>query len=451
MIAIVGLYCIAGISTSKAKSGLSIIRDAEIEDILYQYSAPLLASTGIPPRALRIRLVKDNSLNAFVTTGMNMYINTGLLVRAETANQVIGVMAHETGHIAGGHMVRMRNELQGLQTVSLLSTIVGVAAGALSGHGEIAGAIISGSQGSALKTLFSFSRTQESSADAFATRALDATGQSARGLLQFFEILKQQEALLGTQQDPYLRTHPLTKDRIIALEHHVQNSAYSSATEPDSFKIAHARTRAKLYAFFNPLRRTLNKYPDTDTSLPARYARAIAYYRQGLLSDALPIINSLIADFPTDPFFEELKGQMFFENGRIADAIPAYEQAIEKYKVLATGRNIALLYQAYAHTLVESGTPKHAATAENLLRRALQDNPHSAFNWQLLARAYTIQAKKGEAQYATAEFSLRTGQAPKAMYHAKMAMKELTEGSSLWLRASDIVNYVEQARKNAVE
>ncbi|MFN3077727.1 MAG: M48 family metalloprotease, partial [Alphaproteobacteria bacterium] len=314
-----------------ANSGQPVqIRDTEIENIIRIFGTPLFQAVGFAPDTVRLHLVVDKSLNAFVAEGLNLYLHTGLLIRTETADQLIGVMAHEIGHITGGHLVRREQDVGVFQMGSLLATVLGAAAAVASGRGDVGGAVAMAGSDAALKSFFSYTRSQESSADTAALKMLDLTGQSARGLLDFFLILGDQELLMPRQQDPYVRTHPLTRDRVEFVRHHVETSSHPAERSHPEYAEMHRRMRAKLIAFLEPTNQALLRYKENDQAIDARYVRAIAFYRRADLNRALPLIEGLIAERPADPYFLELKGQMLFENGRGREAIEPYRQAVRR-------------------------------------------------------------------------------------------------------------------------
>lgn len=412
-------------------AGASVLRDAEIETIIRSYADPLFRASGIPPESVRIRILDDPSLNAFVTTGNRMFIHSGLLIKTETPLQMIGVIAHETGHIAGGHIARIGPELEKAMMTSLLATALGVVAGAASGRADAGLAAMTLGSSVAERTFFAFSRTQESSADAFAMKVLDSSNLSAQGLLEFFETLRGQELLVSARQDPYVRTHPLTEDRIIAIEHHVEEKNIP-ARIPSQQQALHDRMVAKLSAFLNSQARTLQRYPLSDQSVAARYARSIAYYRRGDLAKSLPEIDSLIQDYPKDPYFHELRGQMLVESTRIDEGLPSYRKAV------SLAPNAPLIGISYGHALVESSNPADWTEAQTVLRNALAREPDHAFGWRMLGTAYGKAGDETRAAYAMAEYALLTGDRSQARFQAAKAEKGLKQSDPLWLRLQDI-------------
>lgn len=421
--------------------GRRLIRDAEIEDTIRAYAAPIFQQAGLQPQGIDIYLIQDRSLNAFVSGGRKIFIHTGLLTRAETPLQVIGVIAHETGHIVGGHIVGRQQEIKNAQITTFASYLLGIGAAIASGQPGAGVAIISGGQDLALKGLLSYSRGQEQAADQAGVRLLEANGLSPRGILDFMKILEGQEILLATNQDPYLRSHPLTQDRIVFLENVVQKSRFSNSPAPVELVAAHARMRAKLIGFLEPLARVFQHFPKTDNSVAARYARAIAYYRQPDLKKALPLIDGLLSDFPQDPFFHELKGQMLFENGRLAEALPAYEAAVELRS------RSAILRLGLAQVQIELNDVELNDRAVENLEAALRREPGNGFAWRLSATAYGRRGDKGMTALSLAEYALASGRLGEARQQSVRAQKILAEYSPGWLRAQDVDNLAERLQK----
>ncbi len=419
-----------------------IIRDAEIENTIRTAVTPIFQAAGLNPNAVDIILIDDPSLNAFVSGGQRIYIHTGLLMRAESPEQVIGVIAHETGHIVGGHIAARINEVQDASTTLLVSYLLGLGAAIATGRGEVAAATISGAQDIALKNILSFSRSQEQSADQAAVRLLNATQQSPEGLLDFMEILSGQEALLSANQDPYLRTHPLTIERITFLRNSVDESPYRDAKASPELAEQFARVRAKLIGFLKPKSQVFRDYPKDDTSLEARYAHAIAYYRTADMDRALPLVDGLIEEHPQDPYFQELKGQMLFEQGQLQESLPYLETAA---KLLPDSPHILLLL---SQVLIEVNDPESDRQALANLQRVVQAEPDNAFAWRLSATAYGRLGDKGMTSLSMAEAALANGRFSEAKVHSKRALEILPTGSPNWIRADDVFNASERAEKN---
>ncbi len=430
LLVILALF-LPGPSSAQSKNP-KFIRDAEIENIIRAYATPLFQSAGLNPRAIDVYLIQDKSLNAFVAGGANMFLHTGLLMSADEPLQVIGVIAHETGHIAAGHHVGRSDEIRNAGLRGLAAYLLGISAAIASGQPALGAAIISGGQDIALKGLLSYSRGQEQAADQAAVNLLKATRQSPRGMLDFTRKLSGQEVLLAASQDPYLRTHPLTRDRVGFLERALQESAYADEPASAEFIALHKRMRAKLIGFLEPVNKVLRSYPETDTSLEARYARAIAYYRDADLTRAVPLIDGLIAEQPEDPYFRELKGQMMFENGHISDALPAYRVAV-RLSPEEPQLNLAL-----ARVELALDDPAMDKSALKHLDITLAHEPDNGFAWRQAAIAYGRGGNQGMTRLALAEAALAQGRAGEAREHAVRAQGLLASGSPSWLRAQDV-------------
>lgn len=413
--------------------GISLIRDAEIEDTIRTMATPLLQVAGLNPESVSIHLVNDKTLNAFVADGQRLFINTGLLMRAESAQQVIGVIAHETGHMAGGHLSRMgKAQDQGTAT-ALIATILGAAAGIATGRGDVAGAVIAGGVGAAGRGFLSFTRSQENSADQAALKFLDATKQSANGLLEFMQILEGQELLNAANQDSYARTHPLTSDRIDAIRAHIDSSAYSKIGDDPAMQLAFERTKAKLIGYFDQPTLTLRKFPPSDVSIPARYARAFAYSKIPEPDHALAELDSLLQTVPDDPYFLELKAQVLFENGKIDAAIPPFRRAVEQLP------DEPLLRTEYARVLIESQRKEDIEEAVKQLKLSLSRDRNSSSAWRQLGIAYGKLGDVGRSSLALAEEALMRGNGSEVKFHAGRASEMFPRGSPEWLQAEDLL------------
>jgi len=409
----------------------SLIRDAEIEQTIALYAAPIFEAADLSADSVEIYLVKDNRLNAFVAGGQKLFIHTGLLQAAETPEQVIGVLAHETGHIAGGHLARIRQKMQGVSAESILSIVLGGIA-AVAGRGDVAAGVIASGQGFAQRSLLNYTRTEEGSADQAAVAYLDTTGISSRGLLEFFQILKKEELTKTSEQNPYVRSHPLTHERITFLEDYVAKSPLADVRVSDDFQRRHDRTRAKLIAFLLPPGHAFRHYPENDTSLPARYARAIAHHQDSNQSAALGELTPLLDAHPDDPFFHELEGQIYFENGQMIPAIKAYEKAN------ALLPNHPLILLALGRAYLESQTPELRTAAIRTLQQTVHLDPEQSFAWRQLGIAYGKAGQQGLSDLALAEESYLRRRYSNAIFLAGRAETNFKTGTPEWLRAEDI-------------
>ena len=414
------------------------IRDAEIENYLRALATPIYQAADIEPTNININIVQSRVVNAFVAEGMNEFFYTGLLQLTENPEQLAGVIAHETGHISGGHLVRGKEGMENASGEAILGIILAIAAGVASGNTQVAAGALSGSQHIAERNFLSFNRTIEASADAAGMTFLDKAGISTRGMMEFFEKLSGQELIPSDRQSEYVRTHPLTEDRIDAVRDHLDHSPLKDAKLANKFYVMHDRMKAKLLGYLQP-ETALLRYTDTDKRLTARYARAIALYRSGQADHALALTDSLIKDEASNPFFYELKAQIQFENGRVTDSIVSYKKANDLLP------DSALLRESYGHALLESKDPDDLDRAITNLQQANRLESHAPSVWRLLAAAWGRKADatqdpqwQGMATYALAEEASAEGRDKPAAQLAERAMKILPKGSPSWLRAQDI-------------
>jgi len=417
---------------SRDALGAKLIRDTEIENTIRAIGSPLFEAAGLRSDDIRIFLIADETLNAFVAGGLNLFIHTGLIMNAKNVNQLAGVVAHETGHIAGGHLARFSGRIRGAGSAALVATILGALTAIATGSGEAGAAIVIGGQGAAIGSILAYSRAQEAAADQAGMQFLDETHQSSRGMRDFFKTLEDQELLPPSMQNPYVQTHPITRYRIESVESHLTRSPYRDAKPDPKLVEKFVRMRAKLQAYLNPPTDTFRDYPASDTSVAARYARAIAHYRKNDLDHALPLMDALIRDEPRNPYFAEMKGQALLEAGRIEEARDAYEKAAQ------LDPDSGLIRIDLARTqLALNRKPLVKAALDNLLI-ATRKNPEMPIAWQQLAIAYGRDGQIGMSNVASAEHALLTGKLKDALYHTARAKKKLPSGSAGWVRAEDI-------------
>jgi predicted Zn-dependent protease len=421
---------------------LSLVRDAEIENSIRTMVTPIWRAAGLDPSAVEIMIVQDGTLNAFVAGGQRIFINTGLLLRTERPNQLIGVLAHETGHIAGGHLARAQEEMEKLSTLQILEALLGagaMAGGAASGigSGRPAPADSGGGLGApgSLMYFLKYTQTQENSADQAAMTFLERTHQSVKGTIEFLRLLQREERMMIGRRDPYLSTHPLTPDRIAFFEEAAARSQYTNAPESAQFLDMHHRIVAKLMGFLTPSV-ALQRYAEGDRAVPARYARAIALYRTGALGSALLTIDGLLKEYPNDPYFHELRGQMLYESGRAAESVPSYRRAVQ----LLPG--IGILKVDFARALLETNRPDDDREAVRNLELARQTESGSFDLWRLMATGYSKLNNHGMTSLARAEMAILRGNRAEAQAHAATAERQLPQGTPAWQRAQDIKAYI---------
>ncbi|HET6620294.1 MAG TPA: M48 family metalloprotease [Dongiaceae bacterium] len=412
--------------------GVRLIRDAEIEATLRAYADPIFAAAGLDTSAVQVHIIEDKRINAFVSNGMQIFIHTGLLTQAKTPNELIGVIAHETGHIQGGHLARRKEELENRTIEAIIGLLAGVAIGVASGSGAAGVGAATLGQSIAQRDLLQYSQAQEGAADQAAFRLLEATQQSPKGMVDFFRMLVRQEALSEINQDPYMRTHPLTTSRVDAAEAALQKSPYADRKDPPELMARHERMLAKLNGYLEPLGRVMTMYPEKDQSVPARYARAIAYFRVSRTEEAIASMDSLLKEAPNDPFFIEQKAQILYDRGRIAEALPLYQRALD----LAPQEPLIRLELAEAQ--VELEDPATLEPALQNLKEVVRLEPKNARAFHLLATAYGRSGDQPMATLAQAEEFLARGKSREAKEFADRAMQGLKVGSPGWLKAQDI-------------
>tara|TARA_B100001939_G_scaffold201813_1_gene173432 strand:- start:26317 stop:27768 length:1452 start_codon:yes stop_codon:yes gene_type:complete len=425
-------FMMSSMAHAQRRGGLAILRDAEIEKYIRNMAEPLFVAAELDPGSVKTYLINDNTLNAFVAGGQNIFIHSGLLIAAENSNQVIGVLAHETGHITGGHLTRFTDGLKGATAMTLLGAILGAAAIA-AGSGDAGMALMMGGQHLGTRTFLKYSRTQESAADQAGLTLLEKTEQSGEGLIDFLDHLGDQELLSSYQQDPYARTHPVSVERVARLRQRVTTSPYYGKAPDPTIETEFKRLQAKLYGYLKPGYATLNKYPPEDQSLYARYARTFAYHKMHQVEKALQEVDALIASAPQDPYFYETKGQILFENGRIEEAIPAYRMAVKNLP------EEPLIRVAFAQALIATENNDYLPEAIESLEYALSRDPNNAFAWHQASVAYHRMGNDAMTHYATAERFLLSGNIRGAMVNAKHAVDLLPKNTPQWLRAQDIL------------
>lgn len=421
-----------------AQGKMPIIRDTEIEQLLRDYTQQILKVAGLSSQNIKVVIINDRNFNAFVMDGRRIFVNTGALTESETPNQIIGVLAHETGHIAGGHLSRLRDELANAQTMAIIGMLLGigamVAGGGGSGASQAGAAAIAGSQQAALRTVLSYQRNQEEQADRAAVKFLNATGQSAKGMHDSFKRLADQMMFTARQADPYAQSHPMPKERVAALTEIAKTSKFWDKKDPPELQLRHDMMRAKIFGFMEPPSTVMRRYPQSDTSLPARYARAISAYRHGNLQNAVAQIDALIAQHPSNPYFYELKGQALLESGRGAEAIAPLRRAVQMVP------NAPLIQIMLGQALVSTNNPAHANEAIAMLRNSLAREPEAPAGYQQLAMAYGRKGDLAQADLASAQAAFYRGDIKTARELAARAKTRFAVGSPGWVKADDIVS-----------
>ncbi len=430
-----------------SNAGIPLIRDAEIEQLLREYYAPIEKAAGLGNQNIKVVIINDRSFNAFVMDAHRVFVNAGALMEATTPNQLIGVFAHETGHIVGGHLAKMRQELANAQTAAIIAMLLGVgaiAAGAKSNNadlGNIGSAAVIGPQAYIQNSLLAYQRAQEAQADRTGVRLLTMTGQSAKGMYDTFKRFADESLYSARYANPYAQNHPMPQERMDALSDLVKTQFWDKK-DPPELQFRHDMMRAKLFGFMDRPDAVLRRYPMSNTSLPARYARAISAYRYGDLRDAMTQIDGLIASVPGNPYFHELKGQALLEGGHPAEAIAPLRRAVQ----LAPSQPLIQILLAQA--LVATNDPKMSEEAISLLHSALLKETESSDGYLQLAMAYSRKGDLADADLASAQSAFARGDNKTARELAARAKERFPIGSPGWVKADDIVAFNKNVKQN---
>jgi predicted Zn-dependent protease len=431
-------------SSRAAADGIPLIRDTEVENLLKDYSRPIFKAAGLGSH-ISMRIVRHESFNAFVIDGLNVFINSGTILLAKTPNEVIGVIAHETGHITGGHLAALRTRIARDQTKAMLLMVLGIGlmvGGAASGGdtaremGGLGTGVAMGGQDILMRSLLSERRAQESAADQAALKYLAATKQSGRGMLETFERFAQQEYVSAAHQDPFVRSHPVAAQRIATLRDLVAKSPYLNEKDPPALQARHDMARAKIAGYLSRPATVFKDYPATDNSLPARYARAIARNCSGRCDSHIGEVDGLIKEKPDYPYFWELKGNLLYWSGKHRESIPHLRKALQ-----LAGGNEPLLQSQLAQSMLATEDKGVIEEAVNLLRRSIALDDSFAPSHHNLAKAYYTKGLYPQADLAAAQGHFAEGNVKRAQDFAKRAMAKLPVGSPGWLQADDIVKY----------
>jgi predicted Zn-dependent protease len=414
-----------------ADSGPSTLRDTETEHLFHDLAVPLVQAANLDPTSVHVELLNDPEINAFVATGQTVYIQSGLILATDNVNQLQGVIAHELGHVAGGHSIRLQQGVGQATGITIATMILGAIAIA-AGAGEAGMGVMMAGQRAALGKFLSFSRTQESTADAAGASYLSKAGVSGKGMLEFFGKLQNQEYRLAVYDtDSYDRTHPLSTERIQALEQKLKNDPSWNKPVDAALDARFQRVKAKLTGFVDP-KQAVIKYPESDESVPAHYARAYAYHLGGYPDKALKEADALLATAPDDPYFLELKGQILLETGKPADAIAPLREATKK------SGEAPLIAAMLGHALIATEKTQNYGEAKQVLKEAVSRDNDNPFAWYQLGIIYDQEGDYGRAALATAERSNLEGDPKLALSSAQAAMKSIPAGSPDYLRAQDI-------------
>jgi predicted Zn-dependent protease len=440
------IYALAATAaaTPAAAQSIPLVRDTEVENLLKDYSRPIFKAGGLGSH-ITMRIVRHESFNAFVIDGLNVFMNTGTILQAKTPNEVIGVIAHETGHITGGHMAALRTRIARDQTKALLLMVLGIGlmVGGAAAGGETArevggagGGVMMGGQEVIMRSMLSERRAQESAADQAGLKFLEATRQSGRGMLETFENFAQQEYVSAAHQDAFVRSHPVAADRIARLRDLVASSPYASVKDPPALQLRHDMARAKISGYLEARQTVLNRYPASDNSQPARYARAIARNCSGKCDQSMGELDALIKERPDNPYFWEVKGSLYYWSGKHRDAIPNLRKALQ-----LAGGNESLIQFELAQAMLASEEASLLDEAMSLLRKSILTDPTHAPAHHQLAAAFYRKSQYPQADLAAAQGHFAEGNIKQAQIFAGRALAKLPRGTPEWIRAEDIAKY----------
>lgn len=416
---------------SFAKRGkIQFVSDVETEETLKYFVMPILRAAHLDPSLIQFQLIRDNSLNAFVIGGMEIYVHSGLIEKADNVGQLVGVFAHEIGHIAGGHVIKGTEAMKNANKKTLIAGLIGLGAGLASQNAEVGAAGVFAGMGVAQKSFLSFSRAQESSADQAALKYLSASGFSAQGFEDFFHKLADQELLPPERQDPFLRTHPMTKDRIESVRIFNEKSPYVAKPYPADYEEKFKRLRAKFLGYFHP-QQALRKFKKMET-IDEKYGYAYALFQQKKMTDALSIAEELLKKEPDNPFFHEFKGQLLFQHSKIADAITSYKRAVQ---LLPDSPGLRL---DLVHAMLETESQQNWIDAETHLKRVLHQSLENSHFWQLLATDMGKLGRKGEMHFAMAKKYHLLEENDKAKGYLKLAIAETPKNSPYFIQLQDL-------------
>ncbi len=428
-------------ASAQQNKGPPILRDTETEALLREYTRPILRAAGLEKQNIQIVIINDASFNAFVADGHRIFVNYGAIMQSETPNQLIGVLAHETGHLAGGHLAKMRQQIANAQTMMVIATVLGagaLVAGASTGGGgsglaNAGAAALAGPQEMVRRSLLSYQRSQEENADRAGVKFLTATGQSPKGMYETFKRFTNESLFAARGADPYLQSHPMPADRVAALEEFAHSSPYWDKKDDPSLQMRHDMVRAKISAFMERPDTVNRRYPISDTSMPARYAHAISTYLHGDLRSALVQIDALIKQQPNNPYFYELRGQALLEGGQPAEAIAPLRKAV------SISGGAPLIEMLLGQALVATDNKAYTEEAITILRNAVARETEAPLGYTQLAMAYGKKGDYAEADLASAQAAFLRGDNKTARELASRAKTRFAIGSPGWVKADDIV------------
>ncbi len=429
-------------AVAQENKGPPVLRDTETEQLLREYTRPILRAAGLEKQNIQMVIINQGVFNAFVADGRRIFVNYGAIMQSETPNQIIGVMAHETGHLAGGHLAKMREQMAQAQTQMIIAMLLGAGAmvagaktGGSSGGLTNAGAAMFSAQGEVIRrNLLSYVRQQEENADKAGVKFLNATGQSARGMYETFKRFTDESLFAARGSDPYVQSHPMPAERVNALQELARSSPYWDKKDDPALQLRHDMVRAKISAFMERQETVYRRYPLSNNSLPARYAHAISTYLHGDLRSALSQIDALIQQQPNNPYFHEVRGQALLEGGKPQEAIAPLRKAV------ALSNNSPLIEMLLGQALVATGNNAYTDEAIAILRAAVARESEAPIGYTQLAMAYGRKGDYAQADLASAQAAYLRGDSKTARDLASRAKTRFAIGTPGWVKADDIVS-----------
>jgi predicted Zn-dependent protease len=428
-------------ATAQENRGPPVLRDAETEQLLREYTRPILRAAGLEKQNIQMVIINQGVFNAFVADGRRIFVNYGAILQSETPNQIIGVMAHETGHLAGGHLAKMREQMAQAQTQMIIAMLLGAGAmvagsqgGGSSGLANAGAAMFSAPGEIIRRNLLSYVRQQEENADKAGVKFLNATGQSSRGMYETFKRFTEESLFAARGADPYVQSHPMPAQRVAALEELARSSPYWDKKDDPALQLRHDMVRAKISAFMERQETVYRRYPMSNNSLPARYAHAIATYRHGDLRSALAQIDALLQQQPNNPYFYEVRGQALLEGGKPQEAIAPLRKAVQ------LSNNSPLIEMMLGQALVATGNNAYTDEAISILRGALARETEAPIGYTQLAMAYGRKGDYAQADLASAQAAYLRGDSKTARDLASRAKTRFAIGTPGWVKADDIVS-----------
>jgi predicted Zn-dependent protease len=429
-------------AVAQENKGPPVIRDTETEQLLREYTRPILRAAGLEKQNIQMVIINQGVFNAFVADGRRIFVNYGAILQSETPNQIIGVMAHETGHLAGGHLAKMREQMAQAQTQMIIAMLLGagaMVAGAKSGGSNSglsnAGAAMFSAPGEVIRrNLLSYVRQQEENADKAGVKFLNTTGQSSRGMYETFKRFTDESLFAARGADPYVQSHPMPAERVNALQELARSSPYWDKKDDPALQLRHDMARAKISAFMERQDTVYRRYPLSNNSLPARYAHAISTYLHGDLRSALAQIDALIQQQPNNPYFYEVRGQALLEGGKPQEAIAPLRKAV------ALSNNVPLIEMLLGQALVATGNNAYTDEAIGILRAAVARETEAPIGYMQLAMAYGRKGDYAQADLASAQAAYLRGDNKTARDLASRAKTRFAIGTPGWVKADDIVS-----------